>query len=129
MLLSPHAFMFPLRKFHAQVSQERLLQYIHFNRHHNTMLIDDAVKRIEELKEEMALVKEEIAKVKEEIVEVKVEITEIRQDNSLPTTPGPLTVSPVTERRSHQVFPIVWDQEEYDVYDEEEYYEHSEEEE
>jgi len=106
----------------AHVSQERLLQYIHFNRHHNTMLIGDAVKRIEELKEEMALVKDEIAKV-------KVEITEIRQDNSLPTTPGPLTVSPATERRSHQVFPIVWDQEEYDVYDEEEYYEPSEEEE
>ena len=90
----------------VQVSQERLLQYIHFNRHHNTMLIDDAVKKIEELKEEIAEMREEIA--------------EIRQDNSSPKTPRSMTDSPVVEERSHQDFPIVWDQEEFKEEEEEE---------
>ena len=93
-----------------QVSQERLLQYIHFNRHHNTMLINDAVKKIEELKEEMAEEKEEIA--------------EIRQDNSLPKTLEVLTASPEVEttpffRRNYPDFPIVWNEEQSEQEEEE----------
>ena len=73
-----------------QVSQERLLQYIHFNRHHNTMLINDAVKKIVELEEEMA---------------------KLRQDNS--KTVQASTVSPVgVEGRNNPIFPIVWEEEE-----------------
>ena len=69
-----------------QVSQERLLQYIHFNRHHNTMLINDAVKKIVELEKEMA---------------------KLRQDNQAST------VSPVeVEGRKNPIFPIVWGEEE-----------------
>ena len=85
---------------HVQVSQERLLQYIHFNRHHNTMLINDAVNKIGELKEEIA---------------------ELRQDISSPKTPKTSTDSPVVvERRIYPAFPIVWDEEEGEEEEEEE---------
>ena len=99
-----------------QVRQERLLQYIHFNRHYNTMLIEDAVKKIEGLKEEMAEVKEETADVKEEIAE-------ICQDNSLPTLEAS-TVSPEVEttpffRRNYPDFPIVWNEHEAEQEEEE----------
>ena len=107
------------------------MQYIHFNRHHNTMLIDDAVKKIEELKEEMAEVKEEIAEVKEEIVEVKEEVAEVKkeiagisQDKSLPKTLEALTVPPEVEttpffRRNYPDFPIVWNEHEAEQEEEE----------
>ena len=36
-----------------QVSQEKLLQYIHFNRQYNTLLIDHNTKLIEQLRTEM----------------------------------------------------------------------------
>ena len=40
-----------------QVSQEKLLQYIHFNRHHNTILIEHNTKLINQLRTEMEAVK------------------------------------------------------------------------
>ena len=40
-----------------QVSQEKLLQYIHFNRHHNTILIEHNTKLINQLRTEMETVK------------------------------------------------------------------------
>ena len=81
------------------------------------MLIDDAVKKIEELKGEMAEVKEEIAEVKEEIAE-------IRQDKSLPKTLEALTASPEVEttpffRRNYPDFPIVWNEHEAEQEEEE----------
>ena len=74
------------------------------------MLINDAVKKIEELKEEMAEEKEEIA--------------EIRQDNSLPKTLEVLTASPEVEttpffRRNYPDFPIVWNEEQSEQEEEE----------
>ena len=103
--ISPHRItnapiMFALCICQLQVSQERLLQYIHFNRHHNTMLINDAVKQIGEL---------------------KAEIAELRQDHSLPKTPQSSTDSPEeVERRNYPFFPIVWDEEEVEEEEKEE---------
>ena len=42
-----------LNLFSVQVSQEKLLQYIHFNRLENRMLIDQMKKEIDQLKKEI----------------------------------------------------------------------------
>ena len=44
---------FPNYLFSVQVSQEKLLQYIHFNRLENRMLIDQQRKEIDQLKKEI----------------------------------------------------------------------------
>ena len=47
-----------------QVSQEKLLQYIHFNRHYNTLLVRHNTKLIEDLRTETAhLIQENIRKI------------------------------------------------------------------
>ena len=44
---------FPNYLFSVQVSQEKLLQYIHFNRLENRMLIDQLKKEIDQMRKEI----------------------------------------------------------------------------
>merc|ERR1712192_305589 len=44
--------------YKCEVSQEKLLQYIHFNRHYNTLLIQHNTKLINQLRAEMETVTE-----------------------------------------------------------------------
>ena len=62
-----------------QVSQEKLLQYIHFNRQYNTLLIEHNTKLIEQLRTEMETVKATEPSTQLEVESVQPESGESKQ--------------------------------------------------
>ena len=68
----------PFYKYAAQVAQEKLLQYIHFNRHSNTLLIEHNAKLINELKTKTNQVKTEMDQVKTKTNQVKTEMDQVK---------------------------------------------------
>ena len=62
-----------------QVSQEKLLQYIHFNRQYNSLLIEHNTKLIEQLRTEMETVKATEPSTQLEVESVQPESGESKQ--------------------------------------------------
>jgi len=64
--------------YNCEVAQEKLLQYIHFNRHSNTLLIEHNAKLINELKTKTNQVKTEMDQVKTKTNQVKTEMDQVK---------------------------------------------------
>ena len=63
-----------------QVSQGQLLQYIHFNRHHNTLLVQHNTKLTSELRTDNALLIQENTRI---IDQLRVENTHLIQETNI----------------------------------------------
>ena len=64
------------------MNQEQLLQYIHFNRLHNTLLVRNNTKQISELRTDNALLIQENTRI---IDQLRVENTHLIQENNIKT--------------------------------------------
>ena len=74
-----HIFIWDILKHFIQVAQEKLLQYIHFNRHYNTLLIEHNTKLIDQLKlENIPLIQNN----KDQIEELRRNTTLLIQSNA-----------------------------------------------
>ena len=64
------------------MSQEKLLQYIHFNRHHNTLLVQHNTKLIEDLRTENAHLIQENIRKNDQISKLRTDVDNMKSEHS-----------------------------------------------
>ena len=64
------------------MSQEKLLQYIHFNRHHNTLLVQHNTKLIEDLRTENTHLIQENIRKDDQISKLRTDVDNIESEHS-----------------------------------------------